>query len=223
MKTNNKEDFRRSPAQSNGQVGNYKGRYCQYHRMARHDTDNCRELREEVESLICRRCLQEFVAKQRRQTNLSRSSLRNKDPFHELNRPFLIVILPSRAEIMMMVGGNQYIEGSKSARRRQAQDAWIMPNYIRQNPQISTEPEWFWFTEGDSQWILQDQSDALVITMLVVGVKVHRILVDNGSSINVLYSRTLKQLEISERYLQPYTRRLQGFSGYPIETRGQIL
>lgn len=75
----------------------------------------------------------------------------------------------------------------------------------------------------DSQGILQDQSDALVITIPVSRVKVHQTLVDNGSSVNILYSRTLSQLELSKHYLQPYSRKLQGFSGDPIEARGQIV
>lgn len=42
-------------------------------------------------------------------------------------------------------------------------------NYEEQTPRIGIDSEWFWFAEGDSQGILQDQSDVLVITMLVIG------------------------------------------------------
>ncbi|XP_022841985.1 uncharacterized protein LOC111365684 [Olea europaea var. sylvestris] len=115
---------------------------------------------------------------------------------------------PPHVEIKMMVGGNQYIEGSRRARRRQARNAKIVPNYWNQIPKTGIDPESFWFTEEDSERILQDQSDALVVTMMVAGVKVHRTLVDNGSLVNILYSRTLRQLEISVRHLQPYPRKL---------------
>lgn len=67
------------------------------------------------------------------------------------------------------------------------------------------------------------RSNALVITMPVARVEVHRIFVDNESSVNVLYSWTLRQLEISKRYLQPYPRKLQGFSRDPIEARDLII
>lgn len=70
--------------------------------------------------------------------------------------------------------------------------------------------------EGDSQGTLQDQSDAVVITMLVAGVKVHRTWIDNESSVNILYSRTLRRLEISEHCLHPHFRRLQWFFEDPI-------
>ena len=86
-----------------------------------------------------------------------------------------------------MVGGNQYIEGSRRTRRRQARSAKTMPNYWNQIPRTGIDPESFWFTKEDSEGILQDQSDALVIIMMVVEVKVHHTLVDNGSSVNILY------------------------------------
>lgn len=53
-------------------------------------------------------------------------------------------------------------------------------------------------------------------------VLIYRTLVDNGSSINVLYSKTLKQMRILEMYLQPYFKRLQGFIGDPVEAQGKI-
>jgi hypothetical protein len=75
----------------------------------------------------------------------------------------------------------------------------------------------------DAQGVLQDQSDALVVTMNVTGVQIHRTLVDNGSSVNVLYYQTLRQMAIEDKYLQPYPRKLQGFSGDTVEARGQIV
>lgn len=54
------------------------------------------------------------------------------------------------------------------------------------------------------------------------GEQVHRTLVDNGNSINILHTRTLRQMEISERYFQPYPTKLQGFSRDPIQAQGQI-
>lgn len=63
MQAGEKEAFYKPVAQKNGPGGHHQGRYCRYHRMAGHDIDSCRELKEEVESLIRRGQLQEFVAK----------------------------------------------------------------------------------------------------------------------------------------------------------------
>lgn len=100
-----------------------------------------------------------------------------------------------------MVGGNQYIQGSRKKWRRQASNARIRQNYKVEYPKLETNAgpnlEHFWFSWEDSQGVLQDQSDALVIDMLVARVWVHRMLVDTGSSINMLYTQTLGHMKIS--------------------------
>ncbi|XP_022846276.1 uncharacterized protein LOC111369020 [Olea europaea var. sylvestris] len=193
---NTKEAFCRRIVLKNEQDARRQGRYCRYHRTMGHDTDNCQDLKEEVESLIWRGRLQEFVAKPKQadRPTVQQPQLQGAPtPTQQ--------VIPSRnppphAEIKMMVGENQYIEGSRRARRRQARSAKTVPNYWNQIPRTGIDPELFWFMEEDSEGILQDQSDAPVITMMVAGVKAHRTLVDNGSS---------------------------GFSGDPIKTLGQIV
>ncbi|XP_022848776.1 uncharacterized protein LOC111371097 [Olea europaea var. sylvestris] len=51
---NAKEAFHKPMILKDGQARQHQGRYCLYHRMVGHDTDNCRDLKEEVESLIRR-------------------------------------------------------------------------------------------------------------------------------------------------------------------------
>ncbi|XP_022875824.1 uncharacterized protein LOC111394307 [Olea europaea var. sylvestris] len=51
---NEKEAFRKPMIMKDRQTGYHQGRYCRYHKMVGHDTDNCRGLKEEVESLIQR-------------------------------------------------------------------------------------------------------------------------------------------------------------------------
>ncbi|XP_022889122.1 uncharacterized protein LOC111404563 [Olea europaea var. sylvestris] len=207
MKISEKEAFRKPMIQKNEQARHPQGRYCRYHRMVDHDTDNCRELKEEIESLTRRGWLQEFIAKPKEADRPSSQRPLLQGPPMKAQQTVHNRNPPPCSEIKMMVRRNQYIEGSKRAKQRQARNSRIMLNYEDQTPQIGTDPEWLWFTEKDSQGILQNQSDALVVNMPIARVSVHRTLVDNGSSINILYSRTLRQLEISERYLQPYSRK----------------
>ncbi|XP_022875758.1 uncharacterized protein LOC111394231 [Olea europaea var. sylvestris] len=49
---NTKEAFRRPIVLKNEQVAQHQGRYCRYHRTMDHGTDNYRDLKKEVESLI---------------------------------------------------------------------------------------------------------------------------------------------------------------------------
>ncbi|XP_022883493.1 uncharacterized protein LOC111400308 [Olea europaea var. sylvestris] len=60
---NAKEAFRRPMILKDRQAGQHQGQYCRYHKMVGNDTDNCRDLKEEVESLIRRGRLQKFVTR----------------------------------------------------------------------------------------------------------------------------------------------------------------
>lgn len=56
-------------------------------------------------------------------------------------------------------------------------------------------------------------TDALVISARIGLMKVHRILIDNGSSLSLLFKSAFDQMGLSEKDSLPYTSALQGFSG----------
>ena len=55
--------------------------------------------------------------------------------------------------------------------------------------------------------------DALVITLPIANCEVKRILIDNGSSANVLFLSTLKEMELDESNIKHMGIVLTGFSG----------
>lgn len=61
------------------------------------------------------------------------------------------------------------------------------------------DEQWFGFLDEDSQHIMQNQSDTLVITMLVARISMRRTLGDSRSSIIVMYSKTSKRMGIQEK------------------------
>jgi hypothetical protein len=52
------------------------------------------------------------------------------------------------------------------------------------------------FTLADGQGIKHPHKDALVIYTVVKGYKVHRILIDDGSSVNILSTKTMTNIGI---------------------------
>ncbi|KAL2479598.1 Uncharacterized protein Adt_32564 [Abeliophyllum distichum] len=112
----------------------------------------------------------------------------------------------------MIVGGSQYLEGSRKhycKLSREAHNSYQVLSGTTGNP----DAEKFSFFEKDASHILQPHSDALVITVSVSGVNIHRTLVDDGSSVNFLYLRTLEQMDIDARHVRPFPKSLQGFTG----------
>ncbi|GMN64235.1 hypothetical protein TIFTF001_033319 [Ficus carica] len=65
-------------------------------------------------------------------------------------------------------------------------------------------------------------NDALVLTLNVPNCEVGRILVDNGSSADVLFLSTLREIELSESNIKKSTTVLTGFNGESTTAVGKI-
>ncbi|XP_031101985.1 uncharacterized protein LOC116005890 [Ipomoea triloba] len=78
------------------------------------------------------------------------------------------------------------------------------------------------FTDDDLPLHGEAQNDPLVITLDVSGTDVQRVLVDTGSSVNILYFDVFTQLGLSTDRLTPIRTPLSGFTGDSIEAEGVI-
>jgi len=78
------------------------------------------------------------------------------------------------------------------------------------------------FTKAGLQDVIPHDNDPVVILLVIAGRKVHCILVDQGSSADVMFLTTFNQLQLSTDQLRPYTRCLYGFAGDQVEVRGHI-
>ena len=62
----------------------------------------------------------------------------------------------------------------------------------------------------------------MVISVVTAGRKVHRVLVDQGSSTDVMFWVTFNKLQLSPDLLRPYTGCLYGFARDQVEVRGHL-
>ena len=77
------------------------------------------------------------------------------------------------------------------------------------------------FTEKDAQQLHHPHNNALVINLSIVDFNIQRVLVDNGSSIDILYYPAFQQMRIDKERLLHSDTPLVGFSGikvFPIKT-----
>ena len=51
------------------------------------------------------------------------------------------------------------------------------------------------FTKQDAEGVLAPHNDVIVVTMNIVDFNVHRIFIDNESSVNILYYSVFSQIE----------------------------
>jgi hypothetical protein len=62
--------------------------------------------------------------------------------------------------------------------------------------------------------------DALVVTMTVANHTIHMILVDNGSSAEIIYWSVVQQMGIPRDRIKPFGLPLVGFTGEQVQTMG---
>ncbi|XP_019175571.1 PREDICTED: uncharacterized protein LOC109170888 [Ipomoea nil] len=79
------------------------------------------------------------------------------------------------------------------------------------------------FTDKDLPSGQMPHRNALVIAMEVNGVVIRRVLVDTGSSVNILYLETFTKLSLTREQLASVKTSLAGFTGDSIESKGSII
>ena len=178
-----------------------KNKYYRFHKDYGHNTEDCRDLKEQIEELIQKGKLQKYVKKGEyskfRNDNKSQheSSSRNDDrPF----QPPQDVI----GEIKTIIGG-PFTEGLfkslKKACQRQVNSVHMIPLFKQKRTDQDMS-----YNEADDRGVKQPYNDPLVIMLTIEGFNTERILVDNGSSADIIYLLAFQQLKLDPRRLRPF-------------------
>ena len=78
------------------------------------------------------------------------------------------------------------------------------------------------FSEEDARGVKQPHDDPLVIMIMIEGFNTRRVLVDNGSSVDIIYLSAFQQLKIDPKRLRPFKSPLVSFSGDKVYPRGIV-
>ena len=78
------------------------------------------------------------------------------------------------------------------------------------------------FTDEDARWLHHPYDDEIVITFAVANNTTRRVLIDNGSSINILNYPTYQQIRINKELLRPVNLPLIRFEGMKVLPLGTI-
>uniref|UniRef100_A0A2N9EMQ6 Uncharacterized protein n=1 Tax=Fagus sylvatica TaxID=28930 RepID=A0A2N9EMQ6_FAGSY len=134
-------------------------------------------------------------------------SLQHRGNRSEHNRPGPV------GEIRTIVGGPASGGTSRASRKayaRQVHNIMVVqrpPKNIRLDDQIIS------FSEEDARGTHQPHDDALVITINIAGFTTRRVMVDNGSSADILYLPAYQQMRLDKDKLRPMDAPLVGFTG----------
>ncbi|XP_075674722.1 uncharacterized protein LOC142643880 [Castanea sativa] len=78
------------------------------------------------------------------------------------------------------------------------------------------------FSEDDARGVRQPHNDPLVIALTIEGFNTKRILVDNGSSTDIMYLSAFQQLKLGPGRLRPFESPLVSFSGDRVYPKGIV-
>ncbi|XP_057958739.1 uncharacterized protein LOC131151515 [Malania oleifera] len=151
-------------------------KFCAFHRDHGHDTEECIQLKKEIETLIRKGYLSKFIKKEDPQ----REPLEQRRPSAKKKKEQVI------GEIAVIFKGSASGGDSGGARKRYAKQVFSMEKG-ETNSKRNKKDDDISFDSGDKEGVQQPHDDALVLSLLVANYKVRRVLIDNGSSANVMF------------------------------------
>ncbi|KAL0286057.1 UNVERIFIED_CONTAM: hypothetical protein Sangu_2751800 [Sesamum angustifolium] len=189
-------------------------KYCRFHRDRGHTTEECHHLMNEIEKLIQRGYLKEYINQgpSRQPQDSTSSQTRNTDN------------LPTAGVIAVISGGPA---GGDSVNARKALVRATRGSHWQASIQVynvnSEKQEEISFNSQDMDPMRNQNNDALVISATLANFLVKKILVDSGSSADIIFYDAYVQLGIENAQLQKANTPLTGFSGEMIEPLGEVI
>ncbi|KAK3042098.1 hypothetical protein RJ639_001800 [Escallonia herrerae] len=186
-----------------------KDLWCYFHKDHGHTTDNCGSLKQAIEALIKRGQLRKFVAPRdgRQQTPPAIEEREDR----EENAGTINTISRELA-----IGGS-----SGRARKAYAREVCIAsqpPNKKSKTVPVAA----ITFFDKDSKDIKTPHDDPFVIAIKAENFDVKRVLIDNGSSTEILFYDAFKNMNIPTDRLRKMDTPLYGFSNHPVAAEGII-
>lgn len=181
--------------------------YCTYHGEKGHTIEQCRVLKDHLEQLVKVGHLKEFLVSQEGANVGQRSGSRN-------NRA-----LPPPLGIVEVI---QATSRGISLNRWRGVLSMVSPSEAEASNRPDKRPRrasvQITFSEADFEGTSQPHEDALVVTSQIG----KRVMVDQGSEVEIIYPDLYKGLRLKSEDLSRYDTPLVGFDGKIVTPKGQI-
>ncbi|KAJ9543815.1 hypothetical protein OSB04_023522 [Centaurea solstitialis] len=181
-----------------------QNKWCDFHDDHGHTTDECISLKKEISYLK------------------SKGHLKGLIP-EEQGRP----ASPVHTKVVNCITGGSEVCGlTYSAAKRHARDGpseHPIPGEAKSKTEKELDAMTITFDQDDTQGVHHKHHDALVIQLTIGNCSTKRILIDGGSSANVIFADTLKVMGIERSEIVRRSTTLIGFNGDPMNTLGEII
>ncbi|XP_068484963.1 uncharacterized protein [Phaseolus vulgaris] len=202
---------------------------CRYHQNTGHSTDECQALKDKIEELIQAGHLCRFVRNGRDQPGRADPPRRTRSPHRgRENQNNIGDRQPARAdpprrddppreadrrgnrEVINTIAGGFAGGGSTNNARKKHLRAVHQVNIVAFRPRMPP----ITFTDDDFKSVdYRQQDDPMVIAVNIDRFTIRKTLVNQGSSVDILYWKTFKAMRMTEAEMMPYDDHVVGFSG----------
>ena len=186
-------------------------KYCEFHRDYGHRTDDYIQLKREIECLIRREYLQRFISPE----NQPRNQAQNQAPPQQPPpRQTTTQHQQPLGEIQVISGG--FTGGGESISTRKAHLRSIRSTEIAKIQAVSKLPRLdtsITFSDSDLEGCQYPHDDPLVVRADVANKTVHRVLINNGRSADIIFASAFDKMGIGREKLEPVNTHLRGSLG----------
>ncbi|XP_074347216.1 uncharacterized protein LOC141686053 [Apium graveolens] len=193
-----------------------KSRYCRYNKDVGHDTDNCRQLKDEIEYLIRRGKFGRFTkgeeAEGQKRDNDRRGDDRSGNDRDRNPHPRGLVI-------NMISEGPTAAGTTRNSRKAYAREVM---SFVGEPSKRSKSEMILEFGDPDLEGLKFPLDDSLVITLIIGNCSVLRVLVDNGASVDILFHDTFIRMGYSDSQLTPSDAPIYKFNHVECKVEGAI-
>ena len=188
-------------------------KYYEFHRGHGHRTDDCIQLRKEIEYLIRREHLSRYVAS-KGQERIQPPPPRQPTPVQH-QRPL--------GEIRVISKG--FVGDGESNSAKKAHFCSIRSGETLEVQTVSKLP-WLdttiTFSDFDMEGCQHPYDDLLVIKAILANKTIHKVLVDNGSLADIIFASAFDKMGIRREKLEPINACLCGFSRERVLPLGSV-
>jgi len=169
------------PAKTDKVLGPHKDAWCEFHQAFGHPIRNCLALGHQLDELVKSGFLDDYLAESQ---GTGASVASGEDQGHEMH---------VHGEIHTISGG--FSRGGCTASQRKRYTRSVMSLEAQAVDDVLDDD--LAFTKVDLRDVIPHNNDPVVISVVTAGRKVHRVLVDQGSSADVMFWSTFNKLQLS--------------------------